>query len=345
MAKTLLSPQGKTRLKAYLNQVYAAVNAAVGEEFEVEPSVQQRLYEKAAEHGAWFLKLINVETVAQIKGEKVGLAVSGLLTKRTNTDSNDRKTSSVVSESKSGYECQFTEVDVHITYSKLDKWRNRTPQQYAELYSSIYRKAMTDDRIRIGWHGTSIAAETDPEKNPNGEDVNKGWIQKVRDEAAEQIDEDGLTFGHMDADMRNLDVVVESAKQMIPEHLRDDSQLMAFVSSDLMADYRLNSLAANGDQASEKVLVNDNKVMAVFAGLKAVTPPFFPSGTVIVTYPENLSIYLQEGSLRRHIKDNPTRSRVEDYNSENVDYIVEEPEAIGIITNVTQYEEAEAEAE
>lgn len=337
MAKKSLSPQGKIRLKAYLNQVYAAVNTAVGEEFDVEPSVQQRLYEKAAEHGAWFIGMINIEPVTDIKGDKVGLAVTGLVTKRTDTDSKDRTTTSVVSESEGGYECVFTEVDVHITYSKLDKWRNRTPQQYADLYSSVYRKAMTDDRIRIGWHGTSIATETDPATNPNGEDVNKGWIQKVREEAPAQIDEDGVTFGHVDADMRNLDVVVESAKQMIPEYLRDDSQLVALVSSDLMADYRLTSLAANGDEASEKVLVNDNKVVAVFAGLKAITPPFFPSGTVIVTYTENLSIYLQEGSLRRHIKDNPNRSRVEDYNSENVAYVVEETDAIGIITGVTQY--------
>lgn len=58
---------------------------------------------------------------------------------------------------------------------------------------------------------------------------------------------------------------------------------------------------------------------------------------MIVTYPENLSIYLQEGSLRRHIKDEPKRSRVEDYNSENVDYIVEETDAIGIIKGITKY--------
>jgi P2 family phage major capsid protein len=233
-------------------------------------------------------------------------------------------------------------VDVHITYSKLDKWRNRTPQQYGEMYSQKYRDALTNDRIRIGWHGVSIAVETDPVANPNGEDVNKGWIQKVREEAPEQIDEDGVTYGHVNADFRNLDVVVENAKQMIPEHLRDDSELVAFISSDLMAANRLSALAANGNTASEKLLVDENRVVGVFAGLKAITPPFFPSGTVIVTYPENLSIYLQEGSLRRSIKDNPQRNRVEDYNSENVDYIVEEEQAIGIITNVTEYVEPEA---
>lgn len=337
MAKKSLSPKGKQQFKAYLNKIYAAVNETVGEQFDVEPSVQQRLYEKAAEHGAWFLGMINVEIVDDIKGDKVGLSVSGLITKRTDTDNEERETSSVVSESDTGYECQFTEVDVHIKYSKLDKWRNRTPQQYGDLYSALYRKGMTDDRVRIGWHGVSIAKKTDKVANPNGEDVNKGWIQKVREEAAAQIDEDGLTFGHVDADVRNLDVVVESAKQMIPEYLRDDSELVAFISSDLMSDYRLESLAANGDKATEKTQVNDSRVTGIFAGLKSLTPPFFPSGTVIVTYPENLSIYLQEGSLRRHIKDNPNRSRVEDYNSENVDYIVEETEAIGIIKGVTKY--------
>ncbi|WP_417552075.1 phage major capsid protein, P2 family [Marinomonas fungiae] len=336
---TSLSVKGRAQLKGYLNRVYAAVNAAVGEQFDVEPATQQRLYEKAVENGAWFLGMINVEPVEQIKGDKVGLSVPGLVTKRTDTDAKDRQTRSVVGESARGYECQFTEVDVHITYSKLDKWRNRTPQQYGEMYSKMYRDALTNDRIRIGWHGVSIAVETDPVANPNGEDVNKGWIQKVREEAPEQIDEDGVTYGHVNADFRNLDVVVENAKQMIPEHLRDDSSLVAFVSSDLMSANRLSTLAANGDKPSEKLLVDENRVVGVFAGLKAITPPFFPSGTVIVTYPENLSIYLQEGSLRRAIKDNPQRNRVEDYNSENVDYIVEEEQAIGIITNVTEYVE------
>tara|TARA_R110000764_G_scaffold56929_1_gene124103 strand:+ start:242 stop:1279 length:1038 start_codon:yes stop_codon:yes gene_type:complete len=337
MAKKSLSVQGRTQLKTYLNNVYASVGSALGEQFDVEPSVQQRLYEKAVEHGAWFLGMINVAVVTEIKGEKVGLMVAGLITKRTNTNATDRQTSSVVSEDSRGYECQFTETDVHINYAKLDQWRNRTPQQYGDLYSALYRKAMVDDRVRIGWHGVSIATTTNKATSPNGEDVNKGWIQKVREEAAAQIDEDGLTFGHADADMRNLDVVVESAKQMIPEHLRDDSELVAFISSDLMSDYRLESLAANGDKATEKTQVNDNRVTGIFAGLKAITPPFFPSGTVIVTYPENLSIYLQEGSLRRHIKDEPKRSRVEDYNSENVDYIVEETDAIGIIKGITKY--------
>lgn len=274
MAKKSLSVQGRTQLKAYLNTVYAAVGASLGEQFDVEPSVQQRLYEKAVEHGAWFLGMINVEIVDDIKGDKVGLSVSGLITKRTDTENADRKTSNVVSEDSKGYECQFTETDVHINYAKLDKWRNRTPQQYGNFYSALYRKAMVDDRIRIGWHGVSIAKTTDKVANPNGEDVNKGWIQKVREEAPAQIDEDGLTFGHVDADVRNLDVVVESAKQMIPEHLRDDSELVAFISSDLMSDYRLESLAANGDKATEKTQVNDNRVTGIFAGLKAITPPF-----------------------------------------------------------------------
>ncbi len=334
---TSLSTKGRAQLKGYLNRVYAAVNATVGEQFDVEPSVQQRLYEKAVENGAWFLGMINVETVEQIKGDKVGLSVPGLVTKRTNTDKKERQTRSVVGESKRGYECQFTEVDVHITYSKLDKWRNRTPQNYGEMYSKMYRDALTNDRIRIGWHGVSIATETDPVKNPNGEDVNKGWIQKVRDEAPEQIDEEGVTYGHENADFRNLDVVVESAKQMIPEFLRDDSQLVAFISSDLMAANRLLTLAGHGDKPSEKLLVDENRVVGVFAGLKAITPPFFPAGTVLVTYPENLSIYLQEGSLRRSIKDKPERNRVEDYNSENVDYVVEETQAIAVINGVTEY--------
>lgn len=345
MGKSSLSSKGKENLNNYISRVYESVGEEVGEEFAVEPSIVQRLYEKQVESGSWFLGMINVQLVASIKGEKIGLSVPGLVTSRTEiTDTSERTPKSIRGEDKRGYECQFTESDIYLPYSLIDTWRHHGPEKYAEIYASAYRKALTNDRVRIGLHGISIAKTTDREANPNGEDVNKGWLQKLREEAPEQIDEDALTFGHASANFRNLDMLVEAVKQMIPSHFREDSELVVLMSSDLMGSQNLKNYESNGDEATNKVLMNDNRVTGIFAGLPAYIPPFMPDGVIIVTYVKNLSIYLQEDTARRHIENNPKKNRVEDYNSENVDYVIEETEAIAAVTNVSLYVEPEPEA-
>lgn len=50
---------------------------------------------------------------------------------------------------------------------------------------------------------------------------------------------------------------------------------------------------------------------------------------------DNLSIYVQEGRVRRHLKDVAERNRVEDYLSSNEAYVVENYEAVAMAKNIT----------
>ena len=52
--------------------------------------------------------------------------------------------------------------------------------------------------------------------------------------------------------------------------------------------------------------------------------PFVPKGALMVTKLENLSIYYQEGARRRTLKDVPERDRIENYESSNDAYVVED---------------------
>jgi hypothetical protein len=52
--------------------------------------------------------------------------------------------------------------------------------------------------------------------------------------------------------------------------------------------------------------------------------PFFPATGVVVTSWDNLSLYFQDSSWRRHLIENPKRSRVEDYNGRNEGYVIEQ---------------------
>ena len=48
-------------------------------------------------------------------------------------------------------------------------------------------------------------------------------------------------------------------------------------------------------------------------GLQAVRAPYFPANALLITRPDNLSIYWQEDTRRRSVIDNPKRDRIENF--------------------------------
>jgi len=52
--------------------------------------------------------------------------------------------------------------------------------------------------------------------------------------------------------------------------------------------------------------------------------PYFPGRGIMVTSFKNLSIYIQKDSVRRLYDDNPKRDRYETYQSQDMDYVIEE---------------------
>lgn len=68
--------------------------------------------------------------------------------------------------------------------------------------------------------------------------------------------------------------------------------------------------------------------------LPAVRVPYFPPNGLLVTRLDNLSIYYQEGTRRRNIVDNAKRDRIENYESSNDAYVVEELGCVAMAENV-----------
>ena len=60
----------------------------------------------------------------------------------------------------------------------------------------------------IGFNGVSIAADTDIVANPLLQDVNKGWLQKQREENKSRVLKEGATAGKLtigkDGDYKTL---------------------------------------------------------------------------------------------------------------------------------------------
>lgn len=318
--------------KKYLSFCIAMATAfgveSVAQQFSVTPSVAQTLQDKIVEEDT-FLQKINIFPVDEIKGEKVLGAVAGVVGKRTNTDNNDRVPQEVLALGSKDYELFPTEFDTYIKYATVDAWA-KFPD-FQERYAGYVRKAIAMARVRTGWYGTSAAAVTDKVANPNGEDVNKGWFQHMREyDGGSHWMLQGVTANQIrigeGGDYPNLDAAVHDCRQMLDPIFRERGDLVVFIGSDLLAADKAALYVAQGATPSEKERIANEKVTKTYGGLPVDTPSGFPSRGLFITTYDNLSWYYQDSSVRRQVVDNPKRNRVEDYTSVNDGYVVENEE-------------------
>ncbi|PWB34656.1 phage major capsid protein, P2 family [Pseudomonas sp. SDI] len=332
-------------LSAYGAKMFAELQLALAESygvdlvsqtFSVDPSIAQELND-AITAKADFLERINVVPVSEIKGEKVFIGTNGPVTGRTNTKTTDREAKDASALDNNQYELHPTESDVGLAYAKIDAWA-KFPD-FHQRYSAAVQKQIALDRIMVGFHGTHAAPQTDITQYPLLQDVNKGWLQQLREQAPQQVMKEGqagsgkVTMG-AGGDYANLDALVHDAKQLVDERLRENGDLVAIIGSDLLAADKAKLYSKQGDTPTEKERIELAQVIATYGGLPAYSVPNFPVDATLVTSFDNLSIYYQDSSWRKQTVDNPKRSRIEDYNSRNEGYVIEQLEKIGLIENV-----------
>jgi len=316
---------------ALLNGVPSAV-----EKFAVDPTVQQTLEAKIQESSD-FLSRINIISVTDQQGEKVGLGVGGPIASTANTTLADRTTKSPTDTTGSTYICTQTNYDTHITYAMLDQWAKFPNFQILVRDAILRRQAL--DRILMGFNGTIRAATSDLVANPLLQDVNIGWLQKYRTEAPSRVLSDGPSVGAntinvgAGGDYQNMDALVfDAVNNLIDPWFRGDTNLVAVVGRNLLTDKYLpllNQLAPTEKLAAD-MIISQNRL----GGMQAVSVPFMPDGKILVTRLDNLSIYTQEGARRRTIIDNAKRDRIENYESSNDAYVIEDFGAGCLIENI-----------
>lgn len=321
--------RNETRLlfNAYLDAIASGNGIPdATKKFAATPSVQQRLETKMQESNG-FLSQINIVGVTEQSGEKLGLGIGGPIARRTDTTSADRPTSDPTSLDTTGYACKQTNYDTHITYSKLDAWAKF--KDFQQRIRDVITQRMALDRIMIGFNGTSAAATSDPIANPLLQDVNIGWYQKYATDAASRVMTGGGTpgtikIGATAADYATLDALVfDLVNNLIDPWYREDTALVCILGRDLMADKYfplINATAPASEQMAADLLISQKRI----GGLQGVRVPFVPAGSLMVTTLDNLSIYYQEGARRRTIIDNAKRDRIENYESSNDAFVVED---------------------
>lgn len=362
----------KTRLMftSYLATI-ASLNSvpSTAQTFAVAPVVEQRFEEKLKET-IEFLGMINIENLPQQSGQTLGLESTRPIASRTDTSGGTRRnpTDPTDNSETNTYNCLQTNFDWSRRYDKLDAWRHKP--DFEQLLAMAILKQQGRDLIMAGWHGVSRAATTNIVTYPMLQDLAQGWLYKIRTKAPAQVFDDGsLTVetdgtnnaalkaiyvragvqlfdpavahnatggsADADADYSSLDALVLDAKRNIPEWHRGDAGLVVIVGHDLLDDKYFNIAQETGATAAE-VEATDRILRSTktLGGLPAVRVPFFPANGLLITRLDNLSIYNQEGTRRRRLVDEPEYDRIANYESVNMDYVVEDYELVVLVENI-----------
>ena len=240
----------ETRFKfnAYLSRV-AELNGIdagdVSKKFTVEPSVTQTLMNTMQESSD-FLTRINIVPVSEMKGEKIGIGVTGSIASTTDTaGGTERQPKDFSKLASNKYECDQINFDFYIRYKTLDLWARYQDFQLRIRNAIIKRQSL--DFIMAGFNGVKRAETSDRNSNPMLQDVAVGWLQKYRNEAPARVmskvtDEEGHTTSEVirvgkGGDYASLDaLVMDATNNLIEPWYQEDPDLVVIVGRQLLAD-------------------------------------------------------------------------------------------------------------
>lgn len=320
----------------YLNEYCVAIAAAAGvvsseKQFSIAPPIETKL-RQAILHSDSFLQMISVLSVDQIKGQVVDVGTGALLTGRVK----DGRFTKKVGIDGNTFDLAETDSGAAIAWATLTQWANSgSAGEFIKMMNSNITRCFALDILRVGFHGKTIAATTDPIANPNGEDVNKGWLTLVKEKAAAQVlaratlDPTGATAGAY----KNLDSLVQDLINItIHEVHRGSPDLVVLVGSDLVAAEQHRLLEAATTPTEHKAAQSLAKTIA---GKIAYTPPFFPSDQLWVTTLKNLQVLTQKGTQWRKARNEEDRKQFENSYLRMEGYAVGDFDKFAAIETVT----------
>lgn len=353
------------RYKA-LGALYAAVAKnyglssidAVHQEFAIDPSMEQKLEAKQTEEVS-FMGQINVAPVDELQGEVLGLFAATMIGSGIGNPATRRNPVDISGLDSRTFQLFETLFDTMMPWSKIDTWA-KFPN-FLALYSQAVAIATAQTRIAIGFNGEGRfvpPASSDPVANPMGEDLNIGWLQKLRLERPDHVMGRALvgiapnqtaTGAAVPVEVgpaetyKNIDALAYDLIAGMPSWARKSTELVVMVSQDLVDDKyfpminRPLSATVDGGKATSDEVVSDI-VMSTkqIGGRRAAIVPFFPENTMFISPLKNLSLYYQSGARRRYIKDEPEYRRgLVDYNSSNEGYVIESTDHAVLAENIT----------
>lgn len=355
-----LSDQGRRALDQHY-EVIRQVNAVgsahdVSKKFAVNPTVEQSL-ESLMQESVEFLQMINVVGERDLKGQVVGMNVRKRLAYRKSRANLPRRPEYAGELSERSWELFTSLFDTWIPWETIDQWAKF--EDFSARYSRHVAQQIGLDRICIGWNGETAAADTDRVANPDLEDMNIGWMQKLRLERPDHVMGRALVgvapnqtatgaavpinVGNGAATYKNIDALAYDLISGMPSWARKSTDLVVICGSKLVDDKyfpQINRpLAATVDG---QPVVSDENVGKIIqsqkqiGGRPAIMVPEFPENAMVITPLKNLTIKYQEGARRRFIREEPENmAGLADYNSSNEGYVIESTDFMVQAENIT----------
>jgi P2 family phage major capsid protein len=338
-----MNPELRRAIDMY-TQDLARLNgvANVSQTFAVSPPVEATL-EKKIQESSEFLSRINIMGVRDQIGRRISINVKGPIASRTDTTKEDRQPRDPHNTTDDGYQAYETEFDTAIRWDTLDAW-SMFPEFQTNVRDMIVRQQAID-RMVIGWHGKSVAAKSDPVKNPMLEDMNIGWLELQRQKAPQRVLKTTASSGADSVKVgptgkyKNLDALVFDLLNGLDPWYRRRSDLVVLCSRNMLgAKYFpvINQVAKPTEKVATEILMSARHI----GGLPPVDLPFFPENTLAITTFDNLSIYYQKGSRRRHLVENPKRNQLENYESVREAYVLQDNGLMVVAENIVIEPEA-----
>lgn len=311
-------------------------------QFTVEPAKAQ-IMNNAVRLSSEFLTRINMRTVENQNGEAIGIG-AGLIASNTNTSNNNRRQPKAAhNKTAIEYICRKNNFDTAITYADLAAWAHQAA--YQSLVNAQIEQSKALSLICIGFNGKQHAPTTDFAANPLLQDVNRGWLWRLRQDHKEQIA--GWTAGNVgvtaanvkygpEQTYKNLDALVaDHASEYIAEQFSNRPDMVVLANKRTLDDKYFALINGAGTTATETQAAGDICVSTKrLGGFDAITVPYFPENTLLITPLANLSIYMHRYGKRRKVADEPEFDRIANYESDNIDFVVEDPEACVLIDNI-----------
>lgn len=306
------------------------------QKFNVQPAVEQRLVAKIQDSHP-FLRLVNYVNVDNQEGEKVMIGTQSTVAGRTDTSDGEtqRKPRSIHGLSSDKYRCEQTNYDTYVRYATLDAWRHDA--KFQTILRQKISEQIARDHLMIAFNGTSVAATTNRTANPLLQDVNIGWLQRLRDAKAKAVLSSAKIGGEAGADYAHADAAVFDAVNELVEPWHRDSGLVVICGRKILSDKYFGLINSN-DVPSERKALEGLMTNKMLGGLETLAVPFFPDNAILVTPLNNLSIYTQNGTTRLAYFDNPKLDRIEEFRSVNESFVIEDYDACCLIEGIKTYD-------
>ena len=226
------------------------------------------------------------------------------------------------------YFCQQMNIDSRIKYDKLNNFVH-TELDFVEEFERYLDKHLLGSVLMVGLNGTHRADNSSPDTALHCQDVQKGWLQKIRDHAAQNSGQGVLNVGVIgeSGKYKTISKAIKAGLMQI-KPIYADGDLIAICGRNVIEDEAIEN---NKDELEGQFITRLQKLLG---GCKAITVPHFPPNAILLTRLDNLALYVHRNNIRRGFIEEPEFDMLSHYFSFNIDFIVENFDACCLLENI-----------